>query len=200
MKRLLNTRVAALAFTLVLGASLASAEGMEETPPGKQPLRVELQIVNLTTGESGHSVMASTGDEIQFKARVKSNRPETVDVECVLDAGIPGCMIQEVENITLSKGKQVKETVFGTVPAEESGLLVIDLVCTSSAGDVASDHAEMAFNLDGKAEGEAHGGRGGIWQQILVRTLANSLLAGLASDGDDPVANTSISRVKNIYR
>ena len=202
MKRLLNTRVAALAFTLVLGASIASAQsGMEQkTPPGKEPLRVELHISNVTTGEGGKSVTASAGDEVTFKLRVKNNLMQTVSVDCVLDAGIPGCMIQEMETVTLSKGKQAKEIVMGTVPVEESGILVIDVQCTSSVGDVRSDHAELAFNLDGKATGEAHGGRAGIWQQILVRTLANAMLAGLAADGDQPVAETSMSRVKNIYR
>jgi hypothetical protein len=201
MKRLLHRKAVALAFALVLGASLASADGLKDkgrTPPGQQPLRVELHISNTTTNEGGKFVSGSAGDEITFKLRVKNNRKETVTVECVLDAGIPGCMIQEVETVTLGKGMQAKEIVTGTVPVDESGLLTIDVQCTSSAGDVKSDHAELAFNLGGKATGEAHGGRGGIWQQILVRTLANALLAGL--DGDESVAETSISRVKNIYR
>ena len=201
MKRLLNTRAVALAFTLVLGASLVSADGMNEnTPPGKKPLRVELHISNNTTGEGGNSVTASAGDEITFKLRVKNNRKDPVSVECVLDAGIPGCMIQEVRTVMLGKGKQAKEIVMGTVPAEQSGVLMIDVICTSSASDVMSDHAELAFNLDAKATGEAHGGRSGIWQQILIRTLAKSMLAGLAADGDEIIAETSMSRLKNIYR
>lgn len=199
MKRLLNKRVAALFCVLVFGASLSSADGMnQDTPPGKIPLRVELHISNTTTGEGGTFVTASAGDEITFKLRVKNNRAATADVEVVLDAGIPGCMIQEVQVVTLEPNKQAKEIVIGTVPADESGLLQIDVTATSSLGDVNSDHAELAFNLGGKATGEAHGGRAGIWQQILVRTLAKAMLAGLASD--EPVAETSISRFKNIYR
>lgn len=199
MKRLLNRRVAALFCVLIFGASLSSADGMNEgTPPGKAPLRVELHISNNTTGEGGKAVTASAGDEITFKLRVKNNRFATADVEVVLDAGIPGCMIQEVQVVTLEAHKQAKEIVIGTVPADESGLLQIDVTATSSLGDVESDHAELAFNLGGKAAGEGHGGRAGIWQQILVRTLAKAMLAGLASD--EPVAETSISRFKNIYR
>jgi hypothetical protein len=184
-----------MAIVTVLCVHEASAQGQQ---PGQQPLRVELHMSNTTTDVGGKFVTASAGDSITFQLRVKNNRKETVTVECVLDAGIPGCMIQEVETVTLGKGKQAKEIVVGTVPADESGLLMIDVQCTSSAGDVKSDHAELAFNLGGKATGEAHGSRGGIWQQVLLRALSKRLLAGLDADG--PVAETSISRVKNIYR
>lgn len=199
MKRLLNVRTAVLICVLVFGANLATADGMNQgTPPGKAPLRVELQISNTSTGEGGQFVTGNTGDEVTFKLRVKNNRAMAADVEVVLDAGIPGCMIQEVQVVTLEPHKQAKEIVIGTVPADESGILQIDVTATSSLGDVVSDHAELAFNLGGKATGEAHGGRAGIWQQIMVRTLAKAMLAGLASD--EPVAETSISRFKNIYR
>lgn len=173
----------------------APAQGQ---PPGQEPLRVELLISNTTTDMGGKFVNASSGDTITFQLRVKNNRKETVDVECVLDAGIPGCMIQEIETVTLDKGKQAKEIVVGMVPADESGVLTIDVTCTSSAGDVKSDHAELAFNLGGKATGEAHGSRGGIWQRVLLRALSTRLLAGL--EAEQAVSETDFSNLKNLYR
>lgn len=194
MRRMVVTGAVVLTLVAVIGMH-GPAQGQ---PPGQQPLRVELMISNVTTDMGGKFVTASAGDTIEFQLRVKNNRKETVDVECVLDAGIPGCMIQEVETVTLGKGKQAKEIVVGTVPADEAGLLTIDVTCTSSAGDVTSDHAELAFNLGGKATGETHGSRGGIWQRVLLRALSTRLLAGLESD--QPVAETDISNLKNLYR
>jgi hypothetical protein len=200
MKRVLASFVVASAFALALGASMALADGFQESdPPGRKPLRAELHISNETTSMGGNFVTASTGDEIVFQLRVKNNVKQTVDVEVTVVAGVPGCMIEETQVVTLSKGKQAKKIVIGNVPEDESGLLTIDVTAVSSLGVVETDHAEVSFNQSKPGDG-ASSGSYRTWHRLFLRMLTKALLAGLASDDTELTVKTSFSDFKNNYR
>jgi len=194
---MLISSAVALALVATMGVHEASAQkGKEKRNPGN-PLRVKLQVTNVTTGEVGRNVTASGGDEISIRLRVENRTGDDQIGVVSINGGIPGCMfIQDINEYFLS-GEKKEETVGGLVPEGESGLFTVDVsVLMTKTNDVAADNASVAYGGLLKGDAPQHAG---LLQRIFARMVVRSLLQ-LDDDGTTDAASVNMSQLKQLYR
>jgi len=196
MRQMLISSAVALALVASLGVHEASAQkGKEKRNPGN-PLRVKILVTNLTTGESGRNISASSGDQVSIRLRVDNRTGDSQTAVVSINGGVPDCMFAQAINEFFASGEGKEETVVGVVPEGASGLFTVDVsVLMTKTNDVKADNGSVA--LSGTLKGNAP--HGGLFQRVFARMIVRSLLQ-LNDDGATDAAAVDMSQVKALYR
>jgi hypothetical protein len=182
-----------------MGVGVASAQKGKEQRK-QQPVKVRIECNNLTTGESGRHISASTGDEVQIKLRIE-NRSGLAQAAVVnVSGGIPGCTVDETVTEFFELGQTKRESVQDVVPADQSGtLLIFASALMTKTGDSQAWDASVQFNLSAKSHAPRSPGLlGRIFARMMVRSLLT--LSSDSSESSDKAAAVSMSQLKELYR
>jgi hypothetical protein len=197
---MLISSAVALALVATMGVGVASAQKGKERRK-EQPVKVRIECTNLTTGEIGRYITASTGDEVSITLRVDNRSGLSQQAVVSVHGEVPEWAITFDEEVVefFQAGERKSATVSGIVPgAPVDPVLLIDVsVLMTKSGDIGEWDASVTFGPPLKVESRS---RSSLFHRIFARAVFRSLLA-LSSDGDsDDAASVSISEFKGLYR
>ncbi|UCE03497.1 MAG: hypothetical protein JSW67_04710 [Candidatus Latescibacterota bacterium] len=202
MRRMLISSAVALALVATMGVGVASAQKGKERRK-EQPVKVRIECTNLTTGEIGRHISASTGDSVSITLRVDNRSGLSQQAVVAVHGEVPEWAITYDEEVVefFAAGERKTATVSGTVPgAPIDPVLLIDVsVMMTKSEDIGEWDASVTFGPPLKVQSQSRSGVG-LFHRIFARAVFRSLLA-LSSDGDsDDAASVSISEFKGLYR
>lgn len=194
MRRMLIPGAVALALVATLGVHEASAQKGKDKRNSGNPLRVTLTAFNVTTGQEDKNIMASAGDEVAIRLRVENRTGEAQNAVVHVVGGIPGCMIDQTVVEFFELGQKKEAIVTGIVPADQSGLLTVDVdVFMPKTADTKATNGSVAFNSSLKGTAPANGG-------MMHRFLVQAMVRSLVNLQSKPDVSLSISELKDLYR
>jgi hypothetical protein len=156
---------------------------------------VEVLVENLTTGESGSSVSAASGEQVALQLTLtNSGADQKVDITVV--AGTVECTHEVSVNRHFKAGQTFTKRVKGRIPASHRETLVVDASALAADGCSDSDSGSLDFGV-GKV-GNGSSSRGSVFQRMFTRMIARGLLETMSSDRE-PVAST-FGEVKHLFQ
>jgi hypothetical protein len=185
MIQVLTSTIVALACAATIGASVVAAATVDTN--------LEIKCGN----QSGNYVSAVTGDRVKFAITLKNLSGTKAMATVTLRAEvptIPGTLVSETRTIALKPRQTKKEWMEGRVPADKSGVLMIDATA-ELGGESDSDHAELTFGPS------KIGGSTESWfSRAYLRMLVKGLMLALASDDPEAPTASTMSAVKLLFR